>query len=98
MDYLHHLKQAYDIDIINKHTLFFEKMSAQLAMVGEGVGTQTQVCLTSAVLSFHYLPFLLELTSGYKNAMFLLGNFLHRLSSYHNSTFHSWMYKIKSQS
>lgn len=79
-----------------QHCVFKDEF-APLAIVGEGVDIQIQVYLNPVVLSFHYL-FLLKLISDDKEAMFLLGNFLHLISSYHNWTFHFWMYKIKLQS
>lgn len=69
--------------IINTCNTVFKDEFALLAIVGEGVDIQIQVYLNPVVLSFHYL-FLLELISDDKEAMFLLGNFLHLISSYHN--------------
>lgn len=77
----------YDIDIINTHSIFLKGEFAPLAVVGEGLDTQSLVHLTWAVLSFYYLLFLLELASGDRKALFLLGISLHIFSSYHNLTF-----------
>lgn len=77
----------YDIDIINTHSIFLKGEFAPLAVVGEGLDTQSLVHLTWAVLSFYYLLFLLELASGDRKALFLLGISLHIFSFYHNLTF-----------
>ena len=77
----------YDIDIVNTHSTILKGEFAQLAMLGEGLETQTRAHLTLAVLSFYYLLFLLELASGDRKALFLWGISLHNFSSYHNLTF-----------
>lgn len=82
------------------HTIFFKDELTQGAMVG---GARSVILKRRSVWiqlcsSFYYPWFLLELTSGDKNAMFLLRNFLCSLSSYRNLPFHSWMCKIKLQS